>query len=104
MPGSVKFNPDVCRQRHGGNPQSEEANDRIQPHKEMDRQKVLAAVVASGDVGVTCKELAAAWGVGQNNISGRFTELKDDFYIRQSKTTPKRDHATVWVATGRAAR
>lgn len=66
---------DVCRSRHGGNPESEFAFLDLCNTLPRQRAEVLSAIrgVAGG---ITCKELAAEWEVGMNEISGRFTELK----------------------------
>lgn len=42
------------------------------------RGRVLGAIKAVGDHGLTCDELAERWGVPPNQISGRFTELAGD--------------------------
>lgn len=44
-----------------------------------DQKRVYRAIKEAGSRGVSCKELAHVWGVGSNEISGRFTELKRDF-------------------------
>jgi len=71
---------DVCRNRHGGAPESVAAN--IQGmrggRRRRMREDVFAAIREAGLEGITCKELAELWGVGMNVISGRFTELKLD--------------------------
>lgn len=75
---------DVCARRHGGNVESRAA--RIACRVSEQRDKVLAAVEAAGAQGVTCHELAAAWGVTPNTISGRFSELKATGHIRKAGT------------------
>lgn len=65
---------DVCEKRHGGNPESIAANKRNAPTKGDQRAAVLCACQRTN--GVTCRELAEEWGVGMNQISGRFSELK----------------------------
>ncbi len=65
---------DVCAARHKGNPESLAANERAECTKARQRRNVYEAVCAAGDL--TCRDLANAWGVGMNVISGRFTELK----------------------------
>ena len=47
---------------------------------QYDRDRVYQAVCNNG--GITCKELASQWGCSPNDISGRFTELKDKGFIR----------------------
>lgn len=64
---------DICSRRHGGNAESTVANRKAAPSKAAQRQRVLEACKGEG---ITCRELAERWGVGMNQISGRFTELK----------------------------
>ena len=78
-------NPDVCRNRHGGNAESEQANNVAHLTKAQQRERVLRAIRESAS-GMSCKELAALWGVGMNTISGRFTELKARELIRKIGT------------------
>jgi len=88
---------DICRNRHGGDSASEAANQRIEAHgsKEKQRARVYQAIVVAGHYGLTCKELAARWGVGMNTISGRFSELLQKGMV--AKTDRRRDHSTVIV-------
>lgn len=84
---------DACEARHGGNARSAAANDRAAPTKQEQRRRVLAAVRAAGTAGLTCKELARAWGTGMNNVSGRFTELRKLGLIAVKKDALGRDIA-----------
>ena len=86
---------DICKGRHGGNANSRAANARLAPNKAKQRERVLAAIVAAGEKGITCKELAEKWGVGMNTISGRFSKLKFDKEIFPSG---KRNGCGVFVA------
>ena len=65
---------DVCANRHGGNAESIAANRRNAATRANQRASVLAACQRTN--GVTCRELAEEWNVGMNQISGRFSELK----------------------------
>ena len=68
---------DICQSRHQGSEESVVAFEtKIKPSLSQSRAKVLAAIKAAGQDGITCKELAASWGVGMNKISGRFSDLK----------------------------
>lgn len=49
---------DVCAARHGGNRQSDAANERGLANRQGQRDRVLAAIRAAGSHGLTCKELA----------------------------------------------
>ena len=82
---------DICRKRHGGNENSEAANEKAAPNKASQRAKVFAAIKTEGSL--TCRELAERWGVGLNQISGRFSELKKQGKIYQSG---RRNGCGVW--------
>lgn len=71
---------------------SKEAADKTNAKLLRSRARVLAAVIGSRD-GVTCRELCTRWGVGMNEISGRFTELHTDGHIRREG---KRGGCSVW--------
>lgn len=68
--------PDICRNRHGGNENSELANLKVHSRKEADRALILKLAEARGEYGVTLKEAGRALGKLPHCISGRFTELK----------------------------
>ena len=76
---------DVTRNRHGGNPESIEANNSRQ-HKARQRALVYAAIVTTGKYGMTVDELSASWNVPPNQISGRFSELKRDCLVEKVGT------------------
>lgn len=91
--------PDVCKNRHGGNAQSFEANAR--GRHEGDREKVLKIVTAAGDNGRTLDETAELLGVAPNRISGRFTQLKVAVKIKPAgftRQTRTGSNAMVYVA------
>ena len=79
--------PDICKNRHGGNPQSVQANWRVQ--KERDRDAVLNLVAEAGEAGRTLDEVAAIMDVGANRISGRFTELRKAGRLMTTGSTRK---------------
>jgi len=95
---------DACERRHGGSAASEAANLLAAPTKEQQRAAVLAAVVRAGAEGITCRELAARWGVEMHTISGRFSELRDLGEIRVALDADggeiRRDKCGVWIWTG----
>ncbi len=74
---------DMCAGRHRGNRESREAFARISERRSAQRERVYAWVQRSGPDGITCRELASAWGCGMNQISGRFSELKASGRIRK---------------------
>jgi len=97
---------DLTSNRHGGNAESAAAYERAAESGAVtrDRERVLAAVKLAGNVGTTCKELAGAWGVDMNAVSGRFTELCSTHWIKRKTDADgrvvRRDGCAVWVANG----
>jgi hypothetical protein len=69
----AKTPADVCENRHGGNPHSENANKRVS--KAADREAVYCLIKQAAD-GRTLKELCAIMGKTPNQISGRISELR----------------------------
>ena len=67
---------DICQNRHGGNAESAAAFARVARSHSAKCEAVYSAICEAGPDGLTCKELAARWGVGMNEISGRWTDLK----------------------------
>jgi len=84
---------DICGIRHGGNRESEAANQRAGKTKTRDQLRVLEACNCQN--GATCRELAALWNCGMNAISGRFSELKAKGAIVKIGV---RDHCGVYQA------
>ena len=74
---------DICANRHKGNAESVAANPQGF-RKRTSRNDVWVACHRSA--GATCRELADEWGVGMNQISGRFSELKKAGMIYRGKT------------------
>lgn len=71
------YEPDICINRHKGNEQSKQANRRVK--KQRDKNTILKFIQDNG-TGYS-KQLAAIMGKGLNQISGRFSELKEDDFI-----------------------
>lgn len=93
--------PDVCRQRHLGNDESEAANRRVDPHKERLRELVFEAVAAAGDHGATSAEIVEATGIVLQTVSGRLAELKKARRLLETdrrRPTPSGASARVLVA------
>ena len=70
------FNFDPSSRKHHNNPQSVAAHDRVKHTKQDTYKKIMNLLQARGEYGATSKEIAEAFGVGLNTISGRFSELK----------------------------
>lgn len=95
---------DVCSKKHGGNPESESAQEGRKGKAAAQRARVIEAIRASGARGLTVDELAASWNVAPNAISGRFTELKALGKITKAGTRKTRSgsRAGVYVCNGGA--
>ncbi len=78
---------DVCANRHGGNPKSEEAFAKIVAELPKRRAEVLVYVRREGRA--TTKTFARYMGHPEavNRYSGRFAELKRDGLIRENGET-----------------
>lgn len=76
MPGA-----DICSNYHGGNQQSEEANESIVHLKGTLRNRILAYIRS---VPSTCEEAETALGLPHTTTSARITELKALKLIRES--------------------
>lgn len=67
--------PDICKRRHQGNEQSQSAFKQIESTLPDWRRKVLDFIKSCGERGATNKEIAAHFGKGINEVSGRRSEL-----------------------------
>lgn len=97
-PEPPAYAKDICARKHGGNEQSRRAFSA--DTAAIQRERVLAAIMQAGERGLTCDELAAKWGKAQNEISGRFAELKKESWIAKIGTRKTRsgNSAGVYVA------
>lgn len=80
---------DICKNRHNGNNESDNAFDGIKQTLTQKRAEVFLAIFFEGQDGLTAQEYADIQGVGINTISGRFSELKRDGLIRKIGTRNK---------------
>lgn len=69
---------DITRNNHGGNPESEAANQSIADVKEIVRRQVEEFVDTRGDDGATADEAAIIFGSSHNHVAPRMTELLAD--------------------------
>jgi len=67
---------DICKNRHRGNAESENANESIHDSKAMLRRSVLEFIRAQGEHGATCQEIADNLGLLYPTASARCSELK----------------------------
>lgn len=91
----LRLTIDPCANRHKGNPQSVDAHKRVVHSKQETYKRIMDLLKARGGFGATSKEIAGAFGVELNTISGRFSELKAMRWIKESGE--KRNGAAVLV-------
>lgn len=72
--------PDVCVNRHGGNPESVEANPPSEA-KRLLRVQVESFIRSKGPLGATSDEIEASLNLSHQTISPRLTELKTRGYV-----------------------
>lgn len=95
--------PDVTRNNHGGNPESEQANKFVQESKESTRLKIVDYFVARGQEGATADEVVEAFETNHNHVAPRITELKADGRLlptNERRPTRAGSSAAVLVAQG----
>lgn len=73
--------PDICRNNHQGNYNSEQANAFIQPKKASLRDRVFNYIESCGPRGATLHEICDGLKLKEHSVSGRLTELKKEFRI-----------------------
>jgi hypothetical protein len=99
---NIKLSPverDICARKHGGVDTSVAADKRVQ--KERDRNLILAYIKAARDYGITLDEMCIQLERKPNEISGRFSELRNqEQIVATSRRRLTRTGATarVWVA------
>lgn len=81
---------DITSRKHGGNECSTSAHVKIAPMLRGSRQGVFDLIRDSGQRGMTCDEIAAFLGKGENAVSGRITELLRDGRIKRDGTRKTR--------------
>ena len=90
---------DVCAGRHGGNPESVAAFERVAPTLNETRAAILEFARSRKTAGVTVHDVCKHFGKTPNEVSGRLTELKSEefgFALRDSGR--RKDGAKVLVA------
>jgi Fic family protein len=104
---------DICKRKHGGNAESDEAHRSRKPKASSQKAWALKAIVTAKRKGLTVDELAEIWGVGLNAISGRFSELHKEGLIerledsqggRVRRDTRSGGKAAVWISTRKGDR
>lgn len=92
--------PDICRNNHGGNCNSESANSRLHPHKPNLRERVKQYVQSCCGRGATLSETSEHLGMLPHQLSGRFSELlaKQEIQIRGSRQNSRGNEESVYLA------
>lgn len=80
--------PDICRRKHGGNPNSEAANERAQ--KKRDGDRILAFLRFRGPL--TCETIALEMKLPYTAVSARLSEMKRDGYVEETGKTRATTH------------
>ena len=76
---------DITRNYHGGNEESEQANESITGTKEQMRTKLYDALKRRPS---TCEELEDRFGMKHQTVSARLSELKRDGLVEKVGTRP----------------
>ena len=94
----MRTQTDISKNRHGGNPESENAFKKISPRLPERRKIVLSLIRNAGSKGLTTLEASELLKTTPNAISGRFSELKRDGLIEKigTRKTPSGCSAAVY--------
>ena len=75
----MRRNDDIGRNRHGGNPASDDAfRNGNTPRRESMKEKLFRACVESGEYGITTDEMEIRFRFSHQSASARMSELKDE--------------------------
>jgi hypothetical protein len=89
--------PDICRNKHQGNTESELANVRVHSQKSVDRMRIIKYAEYMGGYGITFKEVCSALDLKPQTASARLAELKADVELEAKGI--RRDGCGVFVRT-----
>lgn len=89
--------PDICRNKHGANLESEMANLRVHSRKEVDRARIIKFRDSRGDQGITLVDVCQILGLKPQTASARLSELKADGELERKEPNERRDHCAVFV-------
>ena len=76
------FDDDICRNYHGGNPESEEANLRANNNKGRDRTRIYLYLEDCPE-GATCDRIEVELGMSHQTASARCSELLREGLVRR---------------------
>ncbi len=77
--GITPSHPDICRNNHGGNEDSEAANRGT--NKSRDCARILAWIRGRGAYGAITDEVQAALGIVNQTCSARMADLTNDGHV-----------------------
>ena len=97
----ARIEPDICRNNHKGNPESEAANRTTR--KIADQGILLAYLRHKGSEGATSDEMEALFGLPHQTCSARCSELLRNGKIRRKPTSDGSTYYTRPTRTGRLA-
>ena len=76
---------DICARKHGGNPQSVQANLFVNPYKRTMRDRIYE-FICDQDRAPTCEDIVRAMGFKLQSVSARVSELKAGHQIVEGET------------------
>jgi predicted HTH transcriptional regulator len=77
----MNLSDDICRNRHGNEPESQKAHQRTLPNKMQDRSRIIAYLTETG--GHTAEEIERALKIHRSTVSARMSEMKRDGLIEK---------------------
>lgn len=91
---------DVCQNRHGGNPESSAAFNKIYSRLTAAQERVLRCIRDAGERGRSNDDICIVLGLTPNQVSPRLTELRIQGRIGKIGTRPTRSgcSAAIWRA------
>src|SRR6185312_5524498 len=96
--GSLFDLVDVTLSKHGGDEMSNQANERIAATKETLRQEIYQFALASGDRGITVKDVVKVLRIPIQTASARLSEMKrDGMLLVKQGPEGRRDDCSVLI-------
>lgn len=77
---------DITARFHGGNKYSEQANEKVTPHKSTQRFLILQIIAKYSPYGISSDGVEAITGMPHQSAGARMTELKSDGLIYKTGT------------------
>ena len=67
---------DICRNYHGGNSESEDANEVVAPHKSIQRGNIFRVIRQHMPEGIHCEKIEGLLHMKHQSASARIAELR----------------------------